>query len=175
MGEISFLELTSRLSPVKEMRLKYGILSAILFLTHCIIWYNREVTMNQIWFGLIAVAFAITAGYLISLIIELKKALRTVNDVLKTTEENLKPTLEEIQQTLRSLRNVSDDINEVTSDVKTLSGSVRDVGLSVKQVNNLIGNVASLTAIRASGVKAGLKVGLGVLMNNLFSKIGGNK
>jgi len=131
--------------------------------------------MNQIWFGLIAVAIAITAGYIISLIIELKKSIRTVNDVLKTTEENLKPTLEELQLTLRSLRNVSDDINEVTSDVKILSGSVRDVGLSVKQISGLIGTVTSLTAIRASGVKAGLKVGLGFLMNNLFSKIGGKK
>ena len=132
-------------------------------------------TMNQIWFGLIAIAIAALAGYVISLIIELKKTIRTVNDVLKTADEVLKPTLEEVQLTLRSVRNITDDINEVTEDVKTLSGSVREVGLSVKHVNDLIGAVTSMTAIKASGVKAGFKAGLGVLMNNLFSKMGGRK
>jgi uncharacterized protein YoxC len=130
---------------------------------------------NYIWLGIIAIAVAATAGYVISLIIELKKTLHSVNVLLITTEENLKPTLEELQQTLKSLRNVSDDINEVTSDIKVLSKSVRDVGENVGHVSGLIRTVTSLAAMKASGLRAGMKAGMGVLISNLFSRIGGGK
>jgi uncharacterized protein YoxC len=130
---------------------------------------------NYIWLGIIAIAVAATSGYVISLIIELKKTLNSVNVLLITTEENLKPTLEELQQTLKSLRNVSDDINEVTSDVKVLSKSVRDVGENVSHVSGLISTVTSLAAMKASGLRAGVKAGMGVLISNFFSRIGGGK
>jgi uncharacterized protein YoxC len=129
--------------------------------------------MNSIWLIVIALAVAVTAGFLISLILELKKTLRAVNDFINTTEQSLKPTLEELQHTLRSLRNVSEDINTVTTDVKTLSHSVRDVGQRIQGINSLIEIAASATAIRASGLRAGIKTGIEVLLKNLFSKTGG--
>jgi len=115
----------------------------------------------------------ITAGFIISLIIELKKTVQNVSVLLKTTEESLRPTLEELQLTLKSLRNVSDDINDVTADIKTLSGSVKDVGLNIRNVSNLVEELTSSTLIKATGLKAGIKTGLMVLLSNLFSKKGG--
>ena len=131
--------------------------------------------MNNIWLLLIAIAVVVSSGFIISLIIDLKKTVRLLNELLKTTEESIKPTLEELQQTLKSLRNVSNDINAVTTDVKTLSGSVRDVGLNIKHVSNLIEEVTSSTLIKASGLKAGIKTGLMFLLSNLFLKKGGEK
>jgi uncharacterized protein YoxC len=131
--------------------------------------------MNQIVLILIGISVIVTAGFTVSLIIELKKTIRNANELLRTTESILKPTLEELQQTLSSLRNVSEDINEVTTDVKTLSNSVRDVGLNIRSVSNLIENVVSTTAITASGLRAGVKTGLEFLLKNLFSRIGGKK
>ncbi len=93
--------------------------------------------MNEILVGILVLVVVITAAYLVSLIIELKKTLRSVDTLLKTTEQTLKPTLEELQQTLRNLNNISDNINEVTTDVKTLSGSVKNVGLTIQQVGGL--------------------------------------
>jgi methyl-accepting chemotaxis protein len=92
---------------------------------------------------------------------------------LKTTEEAIKPTLDELQQTLKSLKNISDNIEEVTSDMKTLSGSVKDVGLTIKHVSGVVEDITSAVAINASGAKVGIKTGLMVLLNNLFSKKGG--
>lgn len=128
---------------------------------------------EHIWLIVIAVAVAALAGYLISLIIELKKTVRTVNAVLESTEGSLKTALDELQLTLRSLRNISDDINEVTTDIKTLSGSVRDVGRNIRHVSELVDETASLTAVKVSGLKAGMKAGLMVILSNLFSKKGG--
>lgn len=129
--------------------------------------------MNQIWLALITLTIMITAGFIISLIIELKKTVQNVSVLLKTTEESLRPTLEELQLTLKSLRNVSDDINDVTADIKTLSGSVKDVGLNIRNVSNLVEELTSSTLIKATGLKAGIKTGLMVLLSNLFSKKGG--
>lgn len=129
--------------------------------------------MTQVWLALIVLILAVTAGFISWLIIEIRRTVSSLNVLLKTTNESIKPTLEELQQTLRSIRNVSNDLNDVTSDIKMLSGSVRDVGMNVKAVSNVIEHITSLTTIRASGLRAGVKAGLEVLINNLFSRIGG--
>jgi uncharacterized protein YoxC len=130
--------------------------------------------MEQAWQWIIAIAVAVTAGYVISLIIELKKTLQSVNNLIKTTEESLKPTIEEVQQTLRSTRGITDNLNDVTSDIKTLSSSVRDVGDTVRQVSSAVGGFSSLARIQASGIKAGVKTGVMYLLHNLLSKKGGD-
>ncbi len=131
--------------------------------------------MDRLWLTLIGIAVLVTAGFLVALILELRKTACRLNEFLKTTEESLKPTLEELQYTLRSLRNITDGLNEVTEDVKTLSGSVRDVGVTIKRVTNLVEDVSTSALITASGLKAGVKTGLAYLLSNLFSKIGGKK
>ena len=146
----------------------------ILLLSTYSIWYNI-VMANGLWLALIGIAVVVTAGFVISLIIDLKKTLRSLDGLLNTTEESLKPTLEELQQTLKSLKGISDNLNDVTADMKTLSGSVRDVGLNIKHVSDVVEDVTSSVAIQASGVKAGLKTGLLVLLNNLFFKKGGTQ
>lgn len=133
--------------------------------------------MEQAWIWIIVLIVAVTAGFIISLALELKKTLRSMNDFLATTEESvrqLKPALEEVQQTLKSARGITDNLNDVTTDIKTLSGAVRDVGLTVRQVSNTVGDLASLTAIEASGLKAGFKAGAIYFLRNLFFKKGGN-
>ncbi|MEW6675259.1 MAG: DUF948 domain-containing protein [Nitrospirota bacterium] len=131
--------------------------------------------MNQIWIGLIVLAFLVTVGLLIPVLMELRKTARSLRKFLKTTEESIKPTLEELQQTLKSIRNVSDDVNDVTGDIKTFSGSVRDVGHNIRHMSNLIEDVTSSTVIKASGLRVGIKTALEVLLNNLFSKKGGRQ
>lgn len=131
--------------------------------------------MSQLWQTLIGIAVLVTAGFIVSLVIEMKRTFHSLNDFLKTREESLKPTLEELQQTLRSLRNVSNDLGDITSDIKTLSVSMRDVGLNIKRVSGVVEDFTSSGYIKASGVKAGIKTGLLVLLNNLFSRKGGGQ
>lgn len=131
--------------------------------------------MNQIWLGFIVLAQVVTIGFLILIFVDMRKAVRSLNEFLKTTGESIKPALEELQQTLKSIRNVSDDINIVTVDIKTFSGAVRDVGQNIKHVSNLIEDVTKSTTVKASGLKAGIRAALGVLLNNLILKKGGGK
>lgn len=131
--------------------------------------------MNQLWLGLIVFSVFVTSVFLILLILELRKTARSISEFLERTEESFKPTLEELQQTLRSLRNVSDNLTDATNDVKTFSGAVRDVGQQVRHISNAIEDVTSSTAIKASGLKVGIRTALDVLLNNLFSRKGGEK
>lgn len=131
--------------------------------------------MNQILIGLIVLALLATVGFLIPLLMELRKTARSLREFLKITEGSIKPALEELQQTLKSIRNVSDDVNDVTGDIKTFSGAVRDVGHNIRQVSNLIEDVTASTVIKASGLRVGIRTALEVLLNNLFSKKGGRQ
>ena len=124
--------------------------------------------MNQTWLALIAVAFAVAAFFLILLLIELRKTAQSLSNSLKSIEESAKITLDELQLTLKSLRDVSDNLKGVSGDMKDFSGAVKDVGQNISQVSNVLEAVTSAVLIKASGLRAGVKVGLGVLMSNLF-------
>ena len=128
--------------------------------------------MNNIWAGIIILAVVVLTSFLVVLIIELKKTVRSLRD---TIENSLNPTLGEVQKTLKSLRNISENVTDITSDVKTLSGNVRDVGENIRQVSGLVGNVTTVTAATASGLKAGISAAMGVILNNLFSRKGGEE
>lgn len=128
--------------------------------------------MNQLWLILIFIIVAVTCGFLISLIIDLKKTLSNINEFLKRTEGSLNSSLDELQQTLKSIRKVSDDVNDITSDIKTLSKSISEVGTNIKHVSGLVSNISNLALIKASGIKTGIKTGLSVLLKNIFTKKG---
>jgi uncharacterized protein YoxC len=132
--------------------------------------------MNQLWLALIAGAVVAIAGFLIALLIELRKVARSFTKFLNMTGESTKTTLEELQQTLKSLRSVSDDIQDVTDDVKTFSGAVKDVGQNIQQINNVLEKVTSSALVEASSLKAGIRTAFTVLssnfLNNLFKRGG---
>ncbi len=126
--------------------------------------------MDRIWIILIVISVIITAAFIISLIIELRRTARSLNDFLRNTDASLKPTLEELQETLKGLKDITNHVNDITSDIKTLSSSLRDVGIKVKNTSEVIEHVVSSSAVKVSGVKAGIKAGLGVLLKNLIFK-----
>ncbi len=132
--------------------------------------------MNQLWIVLITIAVLVTAGFLIALLIELRKIARSFTEFLKMTGESTKTTVEELQQTLKSLRSVSDDIHDVTDDVKTFSGAVKDVGQNIQLINNIFEKVTSSALVEASSLKVGIRTAFAVLssnfLNNLFKRGG---
>lgn len=128
--------------------------------------------MNQLWIALISIAFLAVVGFLIPVLLELRKSAKSFTNFLKTTEDSLKPTLEELQQTLKSLRKVTDDVNAVTEDVKTLSGAIGDVGRNLKGLSELLSEVSSEAVIKVSGLRVGIRTALEVLLKNLLKRGG---
>lgn len=129
--------------------------------------------MNQIWFAFITIAFLMMVGFLIHVLLELRRSTKALTEFLKTAENSIGPAFEELQKTMKSLRKVSDDINTVTEDIRLISGNARDVGQTLKRISELINEVGSETIIKTSGLRVGIKTALEVLFNNILSKKGG--
>jgi len=126
--------------------------------------------MNSIYFGLITLSFMVGVAVFILVMIELRGAVRSLNELVRSTDQLLKPTLEEVQLSLRSLRGVTDNVAEVTEDVKALSGSVRAVGDNVRHVSDLVGTAASFTNSRFSGYRAAVAAAAEVLIKGFISR-----
>lgn len=125
--------------------------------------------MNSIYLGLITLAFIVAVGVFVAVMIELRSAVRSMNEFLKTTESTLKPTLEELRETLKSLRGVTENMTAVTEDIKSFSASFRDMGESVKLMSELFSDLTTSTVIKVSGFRAALRAAAEVLVKGLVS------
>jgi len=128
--------------------------------------------MNDILLGLIIVAVLVAIGFLISVLIELRKTARSLRDFLRTQEDSLNTTLDELQQILKSLRSISNGVNEVTTDAKSFSKAVSGIGNNIQHASNILGDKTLLALIKASGLKVGIRTALAFLLNNLSLKKG---
>ena len=133
--------------------------------------------MNNLFFGLITVAFIIGVIIFIYVMLELRKTIRALKELVNTTENSLKPTVVELQETLKSVRNVAENATAITTDIKVLSGALKDVGENVKRVGadvehlvNFVDGITSSAVIEASGLKAGVEAGFWFLLKNLSKK-----
>jgi uncharacterized protein YoxC len=131
--------------------------------------------MNHIWLGLITIAFLVLTGFIVSFLIELKKTTIAVREFLKTTETVIKPALEELQQTMKSLRNTTDKVNDIADDLQDVSHALRDTGQTIKQVSTVIGGITSATCIKVSGLRAGIRTALELLLHSFIQRKGGTQ
>ena len=72
--------------------------------------------MNNLFFGLITLAVLVLTGFIIYLILELKKTINSVKLSMESIEKVLIPTVEELQMTLKSVRKITDDVGVVTEE-----------------------------------------------------------
>src|SRR5512143_1956647 len=120
----------------------------------------------------LAVAVAVGTLFLIPLLLELRRAVRTLNGVLKITEDSLAPTLRELRSTLENLDRITNDISTVTDDVRVFSSSIRQVGKDVGELSSLIGVLGGGIGAKLAGLRAGFGAGASYLARNLLRKGG---
>jgi uncharacterized protein YoxC len=120
----------------------------------------------------LAVAVAAVVLFLIPVLLELRRAVRTLNGVLKITEESLAPTLRELRATLENLDRITSDISTVTDDVRVFSGSIRQVGKDVRELSSLIAVLGGGIGAKLAGLRAGFGAGAAYLAKNLLRKGG---
>jgi uncharacterized protein YoxC len=119
-------------------------------------------------------AVAVIAGvlFMIPVLLELRRAVRTLNSILKVTEESLAPTLHELRATLVNLDRITTDISTVTDDVRVFSGSIRQVGKDVRELSGLINVLGGGVGAKVAGLRAGVGAGVSYLAKNLLRKRG---
>ena len=82
----------------------------------------------------------------------------------------MKPTLEELPYTVRDIRHITDNVATVMYDVKVLAASVRQAGENIHRASGYIEAATSTSVVHMSGLKAGIRAGIGVLIRNVVSK-----
>jgi hypothetical protein len=120
--------------------------------------------------SIITLSCVVLVIVLIYVLLELRVATRKLEQFISTSEASLKPALDELPGTIRSIRYIAENIATVTDDVKTLSGSVREVGENIRLTSGYIEGIAASSSVQVSGLKAGIRAGLNVLVNNLLTK-----
>jgi uncharacterized protein YoxC len=126
--------------------------------------------MNNVFLGLITLAVLVLTGFIVYLILELKKSIDSVRLSMESLERVLIPTVEELQMNLRSVRKITDDVGVVSESVKGLSDSIRTMSENVKQVTEAVSTITKTSVVEVSGVKAGLKAGFEYFIKNLLTK-----
>ena len=126
--------------------------------------------MNNLFFGLITLAVLVLTGFIVYIILELKKTIDSVKLSVESIEKVLIPTVEELQVTLKSVRKITDDVGVVTEGVKGLSGSIREMSENVKYVSDAVSTITKNSVVQVSGVRAGIKAGFEYFIKNLLAK-----
>jgi uncharacterized protein YoxC len=126
--------------------------------------------MTTLLISIITLACVVLVIVLIYVLLELRQATQKLEQFITTSETSLKPTFDELPGTIRSIRHIAENIATVTDDVKTLSGSVREVGENIRLTSGYIEEIASSSSVQVSGLRAGIRAGFNVLVNNLLTK-----
>jgi uncharacterized protein YoxC len=126
--------------------------------------------MTTLLLSIITLACVVLVIVLIYVLLELRQATRKLEQFITTSETSLKPTFDELPGTIRSIRHIAENIATVTDDVQTLSGSVREVGENIRLTSGYIEEIASSSSVQVSGLRAGIRAGFNVLVNNLLTK-----
>ena len=119
-------------------------------------------------------ALAVVAGiaFIVPVLLELRRAVRTLNSVLKITEESLAPTLRELRSTLANLDRITSDVNSVTDDIRMFSGSLRQVGKDLHELRDVVGLLGGGLGAKVAGLRAGISTGFRYMAHNLLKKGG---
>ncbi len=126
--------------------------------------------MNILLLSVITIVSVILVIVLIFVLLELRQATRKLEQFIALSENSLRPTLDELPGTMKGIRHIAENIATVTDDVKTLSGSVRQVGDNIRLTSSYIEELASSSSVQVLGLRAGIRAGFNVLVNNLLTR-----
>jgi len=136
--------------------------------------------------GILAVAFAVLVGYLIPVLLELR---RTIRKIRSTADEEINPLIAQVRELVEETRPKIDsitrkiealadeDIKPLTSNVKEITGTVNEEVAKVNSIVDTVGDMVSRThevvslyqdkavipAIEMISLWAGIKKGASVL------------
>jgi uncharacterized protein YoxC len=121
---------------------------------------------------LVAVAFAVMVGYLVPLLIQVRKTVAESEQLLARMNQELPALITELRSMSQNLNDLADQTRNGVEHASVLLHAAGEVGESVQQVHNLLkGSGGSLLANMAS-MMAGFRAAKAVVKERL--KEGGN-
>lgn len=107
--------------------------------------------------GVLALAFAVLAAFLVPALIQLKKTAIQLEAFLKSTEESLLPLLKELKETTGRANQVVGNVESQVAKVDTLFDAAERIGYTVEGINILLRQKVDALASSVSIFSAGMK------------------
>lgn len=106
---------------------------------------------------LIAITLIIASIYLIIVMLEVRRTMRTVRFFITRVDTEVSPTLRELREVLTDLRVTTAGVASRVDDVKSAMTAIGDTGRNISRVNCALGEVAdvvSRVSLLSTGIKA---------------------
>ncbi len=118
-------------------------------------------TITQFVLLILAVLAAVLVGYIIPVLIQLKKTLARVDQLVEESEKELLPLLRDLGDTVSHVRHITSTADEAVKNIGAATGSIRGAAEKVGLLGQVlekqvIPRVALISAL-AFGVKKGME------------------
>ena len=122
---------------------------------------------------LVAVAFAVLVGYLVPMLIQVRKTVAESEQLLAKMNSDLPPLIGELRAMSRNVNDLTEKARMGVEHAAVLLHAVGEVGESVQHVHNVVKGTSGSMLTNVASVVAGLKAATHV-MKERFREEGGH-
>lgn len=124
-------------------------------------------TIVEIAAILVAVAFAVLVGYLVPVLIQLRKTVAESEQLLAKMNTDMPALVSELRSMSQNLNDLTDQARGGVEHAATLLHAVGEVGESVQQVHNVVRGSSGTLLTNVASVVAGFKAATRVVKERL--------
>jgi uncharacterized protein YoxC len=118
----------------------------------------------EIEVGIIAFAAIVLVAFLVWVLFQLYRTLKQAERLLQNLNYQLPTIMREATDTVHTLNQLAHDVREGTEKAKVLGEAIGEIGETVHRVHGLIRSKAASLALNATGIVAGVRAAVGVLV-----------
>ena len=120
-------------------------------------------TMIEIAALVVAVAFVVLVGYLVPVLMQVRKTVAESEQLLAKMNADLPPLVGELRAMSHNLNNLTDQARDGVEHAAVLLHAVGEVGESVQQVHNVVRGSSGTLLTNVASVVAGFKAATHVM------------
>lgn len=124
-------------------------------------------TIVEISAILIAVAFAVLVGYLVPVLIQLRKTVAESEQLLAKMNADMPPLVADLRSMSQNLNDLADQTRGGVEHAAVLLHAVGEVGESVQQVHNVVRGSSGTLLTNVASVVAGFKAATQVVRERM--------
>lgn len=120
-------------------------------------------TMIEIAALVVALAFAVLVGFLVPVLMQVRKTVAESEQLLAKMNADLPPLVGELRAISQNLNNLTDQARDGVEHAAVLLHAVGEVGESVQQVHNVVRGSSGTLLTNVASVVAGFKAATHVM------------
>jgi len=123
--------------------------------------------------GLVAVGFAVLVGYLVPVLVQMRKTVVESQQLLAKMSTDLPPLITELRAMSQNVNDMAEQARSGVEHAAVLLHAMGEVGESVQQVHNVVRGSGGTMLMNVASVVAGFKAATRVMKDRL-GKEGGS-